>query len=147
MELKRENLLNHPLVRTLIRYKWRRVGIPGLFIYYFFYALFLCLLTTYVILLPRPGSNCKLFIGFKYRIKSGDYHRDNNAGTNVTSILNISDSDIMTSILNAKFNDSDMTSILNANDSDTSGVIYVFTLYFPRPGPNNCKHFIGICYV
>ena len=59
VQLERENLLNHPLVRTLVHYKWWRAGIPGLFVYYFFYAFFLILLTALVVTLPTPGSSCK----------------------------------------------------------------------------------------
>ncbi len=55
VDFDRENLLNHPLVQELIDYKWKRIAIPGFLIYLFFYLVFLILLTSFALTLPRPG--------------------------------------------------------------------------------------------
>ena len=51
----RETLLHHPLVKAYIKYKWTTVGIVGLVLYFAFYLIFLSLLTTFALLVPRPG--------------------------------------------------------------------------------------------
>ena len=55
-------MLNHNLVQTWIKHKLRDV-VPDLIIYLLLYLLFLANLTTYSLLLPRPGpwnENCEL---------------------------------------------------------------------------------------
>jgi hypothetical protein len=54
VDYDRESLLNHPLVKELLSYKWRRVGIPGLIIYFTCYMLFLIILTAFALVIPRP---------------------------------------------------------------------------------------------
>ena len=55
VDYDRENLLGHPLVKELLSYKWKRVGIPGLIVYFSCYMMFLILLTAFALVIPRPG--------------------------------------------------------------------------------------------
>ena len=54
---ERLSLLQHPLIYRYINYKWWKLSFPLFFIYIFFYGLFLIFLTTFTVILPRPGPN------------------------------------------------------------------------------------------
>ncbi len=54
MKFDRKELLNHPLVKKLIDYKYKRTTIPGYLTYLGFYFLFVIILTSYALALPRP---------------------------------------------------------------------------------------------
>ena len=67
VKYKRTDMLNHKLVQTWIDYKLRDV-VPELVIYMLLYILFLANLTTFSLLLPRPGpltKYCKHIIFWK----------------------------------------------------------------------------------
>ena len=59
VDLDREYLLIHPLVKELLSYKWKRVGIPGLIAYFSCYMIFLIFLTAFALVIPRPGPSSR----------------------------------------------------------------------------------------
>ena len=59
VKYNREKLLDHILVKTLIKYKWWRVGFPILLFSYGFHLVLLFLLTAFALVLPIAGSSCK----------------------------------------------------------------------------------------
>ena len=69
----REALLHHPLVKKYIRYKWITVGIVGLVFYFALYLIFLSLLTTFALLVPRPSAANGFCSGMYESIQHADY--------------------------------------------------------------------------
>lgn len=61
---KQLHLLQHPLIARYIAYKWWRLS-PFFFGYLIIYAVFLVLLTAFVLIVPRPGPDdhhCELYM-------------------------------------------------------------------------------------
>ena len=68
----RDNLLSHPVTRTLFAYKWNAFGL-AYYINIFTFGLFLIILTLYALLLESPISDtCKLRI-WLLEIEQNDY--------------------------------------------------------------------------
>ena len=53
------SLLEHPVVREFLRYKWRYFGLPTFMLHFIFYLLFVLLITALVLVAPLPqGATC-----------------------------------------------------------------------------------------
>ena len=60
---KREELLNHPVVYSLIHYKWRYYGFLSYVLNLCFFALFLALLTAFALVVPNPQTmQCRCYV-------------------------------------------------------------------------------------
>ena len=56
MKHERKNLLQHPLISCYIAHKWWMLS-PAFFLYLFTYGMFLILLTSFSLIIPRPGPD------------------------------------------------------------------------------------------
>ena len=60
VEHRRVELLKHPVVKSLIKYKWKKYGQVIYFFNLAFYALFLIFLTSFAVVVLNPShSTCK----------------------------------------------------------------------------------------
>ena len=60
MTHQRTRLLTHPVVGSLLHYKWMTFGTPSFFVNLIFYVIFLAFFTLLVVLTPLPnGSVCR----------------------------------------------------------------------------------------
>ena len=65
MKYKRNDLLKHPAVTSLLDYKWTAYGGFLFLINFITYLIFLLFLTTYALLLPHPDhSFCEYILYF-----------------------------------------------------------------------------------
>jgi len=58
------SLLEHPVVREFLHYKWRYFGLPTFMVHFIFYLLFVLLITALVLVTPLPQGD----------ICSGEWH-------------------------------------------------------------------------
>ena len=66
---EREQLLKHPLVRELIAYKWKKIGISSFLLNAGCYFIFLVFLTAFSLVLPHPinqSNNIHLITAYTY---------------------------------------------------------------------------------
>ena len=55
------NLLNHPVVGSLVHHKWKKYGFALYITNLFVFVSFLVLLTTFALIVPNPKSeDCKM---------------------------------------------------------------------------------------
>ena len=60
VEHNRSELLQHPLVTSLLNHKWNGFGAKFYFVNLLIYLLYVIFLTTFALVVPNPQSNgCK----------------------------------------------------------------------------------------
>ncbi len=63
VDRKELKLLKHPVVGSLLHYKWNKFGLIGYIVNLLTYAVFLSLLTAFALLVPNPQSpQCKRWV-------------------------------------------------------------------------------------
>ena len=65
---ERRSLLQHPLIYSYINYKWWKMSFPLFLLYVLCYGLFLILLISFTLTLPRPGPTnelCKMIVNLR----------------------------------------------------------------------------------
>ena len=54
MKYERTNLLQHPVTRELVSYKWKAYAMPAFLINLAIYLVFLAFLTAFAVVIPLP---------------------------------------------------------------------------------------------
>ena len=64
VELKRLNLLTHPLFGSLLHHEWKKFGQYGYFLNLLTYCVFLIFLTTFALIINNPRTQACKFVNY-----------------------------------------------------------------------------------
>ena len=56
VQYKRLDLLNHPVIRSLVHHKWFKFGLWGYLLNLLIYVIFVVILTSFALIVPNPQS-------------------------------------------------------------------------------------------
>ena len=56
VQYKRLDLLNHPVIRSLVHHKWFTFGLWGYLLNLLVYVIFVVILTSFALIVPNPQS-------------------------------------------------------------------------------------------